>query len=283
MTGAGEAIFGGKQDQGSGGGVLQGIGGAFGQSLGHHAGSLLAQKGSQLLGLSPKPAKPKSVEQNIADTNKYLDGVFPGTNPWERLGVNAGSPMEIAQENQRTQQQQAQAALRTQLAVQAGQFAMQRQLQEAQLSTQKQIKQMEIAGAKDVATTSARAAVINNMGVHDPAAVQDSHEFLTTGRVTPGLSKRVGNIEMRQMEFEQAEARLHNDIERVNIEKDRAASQRITAEAARLAASKSGTPWGAGTTLGLKVLERANEAAGGALMNFPPFRALYDRYKRKGN
>ena len=187
----------------------------------------------------------------MADTNKYLDGVFPGTNPWERLGVNAGSPLEVAQENQRTQRQQQEAALRTQMAFQASQFEMQRKLQEAQLSTQKQLKQMEIAGAKDVATTTARANIINQVGVQTPGNVGAAHEFLTTGRAPAAYANRPGLQALKEEEINIRDAQLFNDIERVKLEARKVSvSERqqflkekidpILAEAARITSLKSG-------------------------------------------
>ena len=259
----GESIFGGGSEESpSGGSVLQGIGGAFGSALGAGAGSLLAQKGGQLLGLTPGQ---KSVSEQISDTNRYLDGVFPGTNPWERLGVNAGNPMEVAQEQGRTSKAASEAALRAQLATSAAQFKFQQKLQEAQLSTQKQIAREQLQNAKSIATTSARANIINGMGVADPAAVPEALRALETGAVPPQFVGRLGSHAMRQEEINLKDERLHEDIRRTNLEARRVkVAERaqflkekidpILAEAQRLSSLKSGSLQGAYSTaiVGLK-------------------------------
>lgn len=235
--------------------LLGGVAGSFGNSLGSAAGGLIANKGAQVLGLAPKPPQPKSVSQQISDTNQYLEGVFPGTNPWERLGVNAGNPLEVAQEQQRSGQQQHAAALRAQMAMQATQFGMQRQLQETQLSTQETLKRMEIAASKSIAETQARANVLNGVGTADPEALAGVGEFLRTGQVNPSLMKIRGTSAMRHREVVVREQELFNNIERVMLQaRDVSLRERqtvldeqikpIMAQAQSLSASRAGGFWG---------------------------------------
>lgn len=255
LTGAGEAVFGGRSEGRAGGGILQGIGGAFGQSLGHAAGGLIAAKGGQLLGLTPKPQQPKSVEQNIADTRKYLDGVFPGTNPWERLGVNAGSPMEIAQENQRTAQQQSAASLRAQMSFQAGQFAAQRQLQEAELSTRKQLKKLELATTKDIAKITARANILSNVGVSDPGSVAGAHQYIETGQVSPAYASRLGTLAAQEEQVNINAERAIAESRRVRVQERqqflREVIDPLMALARRVEVAKGGGPGGVAANIAL--------------------------------
>ena len=278
LAAAGEALFGGRSggnvgESGFGSNLFSGIGSALGHAFGGAAGGLLANKGGQLLGLTPRPPSPKSVSQQIADTNQYLDGVFPGTNPWERLGVNAGNPMEVAQENQRTQKGAQEAALRAQLATQTAQFQFQQKLQETQLRTQENLKRMEIANTKSIAETTARANVLNGVGISDPEALSGVGQFLKTGVVTPELMQIRGTSAMRNREVAVKEQELFNNIERMKIEAKRVSIQErgqfldeqvrpVLAEASYLSASRSGGPTGLASQAAQKLYDSAASIAG---------------------
>lgn len=178
--------------------------------------------------------------------------------------------MEVAQENQRTQRQNQEAQLRAQMAMMAGQFSMQQQLQEAQLSTQRELKRAELANTKSIADTTARANVLNGVGITDPEALSGVGRFLESGLVTPELQQIRGTTAIKQRQTAIMEQELFNNIERAKNDAKRVAIQDraqalderirpILAEAAKLTSQRSGGQYGLINQAAQALSKAANE------------------------
>lgn len=239
------------------GNVFQGIGSALGGSLGRGIGSAAGGAISRGIGLTPKPAGPTDPRVSGANTNAYLDTVFPGTNPWERLGVNASSPTEIAAEQGRNQVRVANQQAKVALAVNGAQIDAQQKIAQANLMTQETLKRQELATSKDIATTQARANVINGLGIQDPSSVNPALKALMSGdfKAAESFTGQHG-IAKRGVAAQEATARAHvqraaSDAQRTMLEVQRlpdevalirakAAAEKLRSSAAMEGAIRSG-------------------------------------------
>ena len=124
--------------------VIPAAGAVLSSVIGSRSASSAANRASRI----PSPQEGTRLG---AHDQAYMDAVFPGTNPWERLGVpSTGSPIEVAREGTRKAAQVKSAELKTQGAISAAQMLTQKQI--AQIQADAQVKSAEIsAGARTTA------------------------------------------------------------------------------------------------------------------------------------
>lgn len=191
------------------GGILAKGAGAVIGGVGSAVGAGLGRKVAGAVGLGapspPKPPPPKTPEQSAADTNTYLDKVFPGTNPWERLGVNAQSPIEAPQVAGRAQLRLQEQQLKTQAAIVQSQLQNQLFMQHRQLSQADQLKRAELANTKSIAKIQARSAV-HNANINPEARAELMANVLDGEPVSAGTLTKMGAAGSARTARMQAEA-----------------------------------------------------------------------------
>lgn len=224
----------------------------MGNAIGGGVGSAASGAIARGTGLIPRPEGPFDPAASADRELIRLDKLYPGTNPWERLGVNAGSPTEISAEQGRNQMRVANQQAKVALATNGQQIDAQQKIAAAQLSTQETLKRAELANSKDIATTQARANVIN--ASDDPTQIPKKLNAVMTGNydVDPNYTGRYGQTQRQiatqegqlQVQIKQLDLAIQKaPLERKYLEVQSAASE-LQAKASMLSAQRSGGQWG---------------------------------------
>ena len=153
---------------------------AFTSSLGH----AIQAKTSRLFGESPE-------EQ----AKRYYNKVFPGTNPWERLGTSAGNmPVQAA----------------------ARRDVSERATARRQMSNQMQMKELELQKDRDVAKINANASVMNKaLDVGGSEFAAKAVRSFNGGDVSEMPSGVFGRDKIQQLSLERDFTRLALDSQQI--------------------------------------------------------------------
>ena len=120
-------------------------GGSFFDSIFGRAGNWL---GDKIFGI-PKPKSGTELGQSHLD---FMNTAFPGTNPWERLGVgNVTGPVAIADQQTKNQRDLVDKQTSTQTGIATRQLDMQEKLKEKELENQKDIAEIQAKSNQTIA------------------------------------------------------------------------------------------------------------------------------------
>lgn len=120
----------------------------------------------------PTPAQPKSGRERGMDDADYMDAVYPGTTPWERLGAPSAGGAGVASA-------------------------------EASGKIQKDLQSRELDNRREIADMNNRATIISSLGSVSPMASKSGLDQLLYGPGGPYVTKT--GLESKLLSFQQRE------------------------------------------------------------------------------